>query len=107
MLRRMTLVRTNVSEERIATINMVTRIGELGTSLGIRLIVNINVAPSSLILITLMMEAIRSSECLVLTRAILCYIPEDGRLHNVMKFSESWMKTYQNTRCYVAENISF
>jgi hypothetical protein len=31
MLRRVALVRTEVSEERIASIIMVTRIGELGT----------------------------------------------------------------------------
>jgi hypothetical protein len=34
-LRRMTLVRTNVSEERIASIIRLTRIGELGTKLAI------------------------------------------------------------------------
>jgi hypothetical protein len=33
MLRRVALVRTNVSEERIASIIRVTRIGELGTML--------------------------------------------------------------------------
>jgi hypothetical protein len=33
MLRRMALVRTDDSEERIASINMVKRIGELGTML--------------------------------------------------------------------------
>jgi hypothetical protein len=33
MLRRVALVRENVSEELSASINMVTRIGELGTTL--------------------------------------------------------------------------
>jgi hypothetical protein len=51
MRRRVALVRTDVSEGRIATIIRVKRIGELDTA---------NVVPSSLILSTLMMEAIRS-----------------------------------------------
>jgi hypothetical protein len=33
MLQRVTLVRTHVSEERIASIIQITRIGELGTTL--------------------------------------------------------------------------
>jgi hypothetical protein len=35
MLRRMALVRTDVSEERIASIISVTRIGDLGTTLAV------------------------------------------------------------------------
>jgi hypothetical protein len=46
----------------------------------IRLLVTANV-PGSPILVTLMMEAICSSETLVLTRAIWCSIPKDGILH--------------------------
>jgi hypothetical protein len=60
MLRRVTLVRTAVSEERTASIIRVTRIGELGTTLAVT---------SSPILVTLMMEALRSNETSVLTRA--------------------------------------
>jgi hypothetical protein len=56
------VVRTSVSKERSASIIRVTRIGELGTTLA----VTVNVVPSSPILITLVVEAIRSSESLFL-----------------------------------------
>jgi hypothetical protein len=45
----------------------------------IRLLVNGNVS-SSLILVTFMMQVIRSSEPSVLTRVTPCKIPEDGIL---------------------------
>jgi hypothetical protein len=54
MSRRVVLASSDVSEERIASI--------------IRVTVTANVVPSSPILVTLMMEAIRSSETCVLTR---------------------------------------
>jgi hypothetical protein len=63
MLRRVALVRTDVSEELCVSIIKVTRIGELGTltvtSNLHRLLVTANV-PSSPILVTLMMEALSS-----------------------------------------------
>jgi hypothetical protein len=67
------LVRTDVSEELNASIIGVTRIGELGTTSIIRVtrigeLVTANV-PNSPILVTLMMEALISSETSVLTRA--------------------------------------
>jgi hypothetical protein len=61
MLRRVVLVRTDVSEECNITANVV---------------------PSSLILVILIMEAIRSSETSVLARATRRNIPEDSILHS-------------------------
>jgi hypothetical protein len=65
MLRRVALVRTDVSEEHRASFIKVTRIGELGTML-----VGASVVPSSPILVNLTKEALSSSETSVLTRAI-------------------------------------
>jgi hypothetical protein len=70
LLRRVALVRTDVSEELSASIVTVTRIGELGTTLGVTsnrrsmrwLLDMANVVPSSPILVTLMMEELSPSE---------------------------------------------
>jgi hypothetical protein len=59
MLRRVTLVRTDVSEEPSASFIRVT------------------IVPSSPVLVTLMKEALGSSETSVLTRATWRNIPED------------------------------
>jgi hypothetical protein len=65
MLRRVTLLKTDVSDELSASIIRVTRISELGTlavSRNVRqLLVTANVVPSSPILVTLMKEALSSS----------------------------------------------
>jgi hypothetical protein len=87
MLRRGALVRTDVLEELSASIINVTRICELGTTFVFlrsvrRLLVTANLFPSSLILVTLMMEALSSSETSALTRVTLCNIPADGILHS-------------------------
>jgi hypothetical protein len=81
MLRRVALVRTNVSEEFSASFIKVTKIGEQRTTLA-WLLDPASVVPSSPILLTLMLEALRFSETLDLTSATRRNIPEDGILHN-------------------------
>jgi hypothetical protein len=74
MLRLVAFVRTDISEERIASIIRETIIGELGTALALTISrltlrrnirrsisITVSVVPSLPILVTLMMEVIRST----------------------------------------------
>jgi hypothetical protein len=77
----------------------------------LRLLVTANVAPSSPILVTLTMKAIRSSETSVLTRATQRNIQEDGilyshRCENLKLTIVDWYQLVQGTQrileCYSA-----
>jgi hypothetical protein len=77
------IVRIDVSEERISSIIRMKRISEL---IFLRSVLwlpdTANVVLSSLIVFTLMMEAIRPSEKSVLAWVTRRHIPEDGILHS-------------------------
>jgi hypothetical protein len=107
MLRRVAIVRNDVSGNRIAFIISVTTIGKLGTTLAVtsnrstlqsntmyyqvflrcmfRLLVTAKV-PSLYILVTLMMDAMCFSESSIPTRATRRNIPEKVMLHSYRYF---------------------
>jgi hypothetical protein len=80
MLRRMALVSTDVSEELSASFIRVTRIGELGTTLAVTSNRRTSVVPSSPIVVTLMKEALSSSETSDFTISTWRNTPEDAIL---------------------------
>jgi hypothetical protein len=101
VLRHVALVRTDISEERSASVIMVTEISELGTTLAVTcnrrtLRRKAKIVPSSPILVTLMMEELCSPETSVLTRATQRKIPEDGIPHS---------HCHENLRSYIAYDV--
>jgi hypothetical protein len=127
MLRSVALVRTRVLEEHVASTIRVTRFGELGTTVAVtsnrstllrntyyyivyiaflrsvlRLLVTANVVASSPIPVILMIEAIRSSETSVITRATQRNIQEDGIF---LSHRRENLKSYISHACYAFNSL--
>jgi hypothetical protein len=96
MLRRVALIKTDISEESISSIIMVISIGEIGTTLAVASNGTRYQEMYFVEFVTMIMQRIRSSESSVLTRATRSDIPEDGILHS---------HRCENQRSYMALNF--
>jgi hypothetical protein len=112
---RVVFVTTDVSEELIASLSRVIRNGQLGKTFAInsnwitlrrntlQLLVTANVVPSSLILLTLMMEAMSFSETSVLIPLTWHRIPDDSIPHS--HYNET-LKSYTAMTCTNCLNLN-
>jgi hypothetical protein len=98
MLRRVALVRTDLSEEHSATIIRVTGIGELGRTLAVA-------SNRHTLRRNTMMEALRSSETSILRKSTRRNIPKEGILRSQGRENSKCYKNQLTYRYIVRESV--